>query len=327
MKLFKYYIASIVLLMVFVFSSCNDTYEFHQKYIEDGEVQYSNKVDSLKTYSGNNRLKIEGYISNAFNVNEIIVYWNNRENNEIFPYTKSQNQTDALEFIIDNLEEKSYTFEVVSKETSGNVSIKTVVFGTVYGENFRSSLNPRATNTFSYKSDAKADVTFKLSDDLVRNTELKYTNLSNVEVVDIIANDTNSISIEQLDITKPIQYRTFYVPTLADENGMETSIDQFSSDWNTINHPLKLETILNSVTFQPVSGGVKVDWQNSENLDVIFNFKNTVAGNPVNKSITSNSTVGTYTITPMENGTQNIEITTTDVYGNSWAKIYSVTPI
>lgn len=327
MKLFKYYTVALILSIFFVLTSCTDTFELHQKYLEDGETIYTNKVDTLSTFSGDKRIKIAGYISNAFNVSEIVVTWNKGKNSQTFPYAKSNNSTDKLELIIDNLEEQAYQFEVYSKDANGNKSIKMTIFGTVYGENYRSNLVARAINRFSFSMvDNSATVNFKLSDELARRTEVKYTNLAGLEVIKTLAPEAVDIILDQLDVDKPVMYRTFYVPTAADDNGVETVLDAFGSDWVTYNPPTRLSSVLNSVAFEPVLGGGKISWTNPDNLQLKFEFKKTVAGSAVINNLTSAANTGAYTMVAMEQGTQNIEITVTDVYGVSWTKAYTVTP-
>lgn len=327
MKKIKNYIIPLSLLILFGLISCNDTYEFHEKYIQDGEIIYATKVDSLETLPGNGRIKVAGYLTKGFTVNEITVFWNNGENSQTFAYSKSENDTDALDLVVTGLEEKSYEFDVYSKDADGNESVKVTVFGTVYGETYRSNLEARAFNTFAYNSDSSVSVNLKPSSELARSTEIKYTNLSGEEVVVIVLSDESNAMLELVDIMAPIMYRTYYVPTAADEDGEETSIDEFDSDWVIYSAPPSLEIILDSFTFDPILGGIISNWENASNLEMDFNFQNTVAGEPVNNGLTSSETNGAYTFAGMESGEQDVEITVTDVYGNSWSKLYVVTPI
>lgn len=326
MKKLKYYTLLFILAVLAVFTSCNDTYEFHEKYIENGEIIYTNKVDSLIALPGNNRIEIMGYISNAFNVKEIEVFWNDGADSKLFEYTKSKDETDLLELLIDGLEEKTYAFDVYSKDSDGNTSIKVTVYGTVYGESYRSNLTARYVDSFLYGSDGNVVLNFKPSDQLTRGTEVKFTNTNNEEVINTLSENESSTSLIGLDISKSIEYRTFYVPFPTDENGDETTIDEFDSDWVTYAYPLELKTVLESMTFVPVLGGVNVNWDNPDNLELELNFQNTVGGEEVNRGTTSSETQGTYIIGGMESGEQVIEITVENVYGNAWANNYTVTP-
>src|SRR5690606_23728726 len=140
------------------FFSCTDMNEVHEDYLKGGEVKYTNKEDSLKSFSGKERVLISGYISSAFNVDEIVVTWDNGDGIKSFPYSKSQNDTDELNLYITGLIEKSYEFETYSKDAEGNRSVPVTVFGTVYGESYRATLEPRAVNIFAYASDFSATI-------------------------------------------------------------------------------------------------------------------------------------------------------------------------
>jgi len=328
MKKIKYIIPLII--AVFLMSiSCTDTFEVHEKYIEGGEIIYTSKVDSLETHPGNGRLKISGYLTNGFSVNEITVYWNKGESSQTFPYTKTANQdVDLVELIVDGLEEQSYQFDVYSKDEDGNKSIKITTFGTVYGELYRGNLEARAINSFAYGADNIASVNFKPSSDLTRSTEVKFINLNGEEILVSILNTETTISLEQLDLTKPIMYRTYFVPTAADENGNETSIDEFPSDWKTYVMPNTFDSIFESFTFESISGGVIVNWENIGNIEMTFDFMNVdKQDQEVVNTLTSSESVGTYTFTPMKVEEQDVEITISDIYGNSKSISYTVSPL
>ncbi|MFV0248661.1 MAG: DUF4998 domain-containing protein [Tenacibaculum sp.] len=223
-----------ILLILFVLVSCNDTFEFHKKYTKDGEIIYVTKIHSLKSLPGNGRFKITGWISNAFTVNEFVVSWNKGENSQAFPYTKSENPNDFIELIIDGLEEGSYEFKIFSKDADGNQSIKGSIFGNVYGEFFRSNLVARKVKDVAYNG-TDAEISFNISGDAFqRDTEIKYTNSSGEEVIVIVTPDETVTVLTNMSSNNSVMYRTYYVPTLANEDGDETSIDFFPSDWESL---------------------------------------------------------------------------------------------
>jgi hypothetical protein len=328
MKLFKYYTVALVLSIFFVLASCTDTFEVHEKYLKDGETIYTNKVDTLSTFSGNKRIKIAGYISNAFNVNEIVVTWNKGKNSQTFPYAKSNNSTDKLELIVDNLEEGSYQFDVYSKDANGNKSVKMITFGIAYGDNYRANLEPRAINKFLFTTiDNTAKVNFSISDELTRGTEVKYTNLSGVEIVKALAPANRDIVLDQLDVNSPVKYRTFYVPTAADAKKVETSIDEFASNWKTYNFP-PFKSIVENMTIVPVLGGIELNWSNPTKYPININVGYTVSGSAKVGLIKSNLEAGTAVIAGMNAVQQTVTVTLTDAYGNSYGtRDYSVKPL
>ena len=328
MKKNKYYIIPLLLMIFIGFMSCNDTYEFHEKYIQDGETIYTNKVDSLTVLSGDNRVQIDGYISNAFNVEKITAFWDKGKESQTFNYEKSSSDTDKIELIIVDLEEKSYEFEVFSYDSDGNASVKVITFGTAYGENFRSNLKPRGINAFSLGADHNATVNLKPAFDVTRATEIKFTNLSGQEIVNTILAEESESVLEQVDMANPVMYRTFYVPSATDKNGSETSIDEFDSDWATYQFPSTLTAVFTSILLESISGGVIANWENSENVEFTFDFINMdKQDNEVINTLISAELTGTYTFTAMKVEEQEIEIRVADILGNSKSMFFTVTPL
>lgn len=252
------YLVYTFLSVLGVFYSCQDMEDIHSEYIKDGEIKYTNKADSLETFAGNKRILISGYISGAFNVNEIVVTWDKGSQMKKFPYSKSENHTDELELYITDLEEKSYEFEVYSKDEDGNQSVPVTVFGTAYGENYISNLEARSVNSTSFDG-TNAEVQLAISgDEFQRDTEVKYTNKDDEEVVLTIGVDESDLVLTNANSEIPVMYRTFYVPTLADEDGNETSIDVFPSAWKSF------ELILENPIFFDKSDWVITDFSSEE---------------------------------------------------------------
>ncbi|MDD7887718.1 DUF4998 domain-containing protein [Flavivirga sp. 57AJ16] len=328
MKKIKYYIAILILpVFICLLNSCNDTYEFHQKYISEGETLYATKIDSVKTLPGNNRIKLSGYLSNAFDVETITVYWDNKANNQVFSYSKSEEDIDMIELIVENLEEKSYEFEIYTSDSNGNNSIRVTVFGTVYGENYRSNLEARLINSFNVDENDNATVNFNIASELTRATEIKYTNLSGTEIVNTVLNNESETVLEQVDMTAPIMYRTFYVPIAADDEGHETTIDEFDSDWETFVFPSNIDAVFESMSIEPILGGLLVSWENATHVEINLTFEKMVGGNPVSNTVTSSESVDSFVLGGMEGGTQNIKISIGNLFGAFKSLYFEVTPL
>ena len=326
MKILKYY-KLMTLMSLFFIISCNDTFEIHKEYAPDGEVIYTSKVDSMTVLSGNGRIKITGFITNAFNVNEIVVKWNKGKESKSFPYTKSANDTDMFELIVDGLGEQTLPLDVYSKDTNNNWSIKQTVFGTSFGELFRSNLSARSIKTFALDVDGNALVTLNIASDVTRVTTLKYTNLTGAEVMGVVSNLESEVTLMQVDTTKPILYSTNYVSSPANAEGNETTIDEYASDWVTFTAPVFLNDILETVNFVSKLGGATASWTNTDAVNVELLFTNMVGGAEVTSNTSSNAINGSYTVAGMETGEQEIKLVISDIYGNSWTKAFTVTAL
>ncbi|WP_199112286.1 DUF4998 domain-containing protein [Snuella sedimenti] len=323
----KYLIYSLISVLG-VFFSCQDMEDMHSQYIKDGETKYTNKADSLQSFAGNKRVLISGFISGAFNVNEIVVTWDKGNKTKTFPYSKSDNHTDTLKLYITELEEKSYEFKVYSKDADDNESVPVTVFGSAYGENYMSNLEARSVNGVSFDG-ADGEIQFAISgDEFQRKTEVKYTNINDEEVIVTIEEDESAIALPNASPSNPIMYRTFYVPTLADEDGSETSIDLFPSNWNTYEFPSTITSVFASLSLDPISGGVIANWENSENTLLTFDFINSDKnGGEVTNTMMSSDPEGTYTVTGMKSEEQEIKIAISDTSGNSQSISFTVTPL
>lgn len=320
------YIKLFLLVLVLGIISCQDMDEVHEQYVADGEIIYTNKVDSLTTFAGKNRVKISGYITGGFNVNEVVVTWNKGLNQQVFPYQKSDEETDPIDLIVTNLDEDNYEFNIYSKDEDGNKSIPVVVFGSAYGENYQSNLEPRAVNKVSF-DETNAEIVLALSSELQRDTEFRFTDTNNTENIITVSAEDNQVILKNISLNNPISYRTYYVPTQAVE-GEETSIDQFESDWYTYEFPSVFSSIFTSMILEPISGGVIANWENSENDLMTFDFKNMNKQNQeVINTVTSSESTGTYTFEGMKSEEQDVEITISDIYGNSQSMSYTVTPL
>ena len=311
------------------FFACTDTFEVHEQYIDGGEIIYTSKVNDLVALSGNKRIKIVGTITNAFSVNEILVTWNNEQDSKIFPYTNSGEVTDVLELVIDNLEEKSYQFQVISKNSGGNSSVASTVFGNVYGDIFQATLSAREVNSTSYNIATQTGyANLKLPTNLTRNTEVKYTNTSGNEVVADAVGENSQVALPQVDLTEPFSYRTFYVPSPSDALGNETSLDSFVSPWEVFTPDVSIEPVIMSFTFDSILGAVIANWNNENNLDLTFNFSNTdINGEAIEQSVTSSDTTDAFTISNLASEEQQITILVSDSDGNQWINTFTVAPI
>ncbi len=319
-------LSALSLLVVF---GCTDTFEVHEEYVDGGEIIYTNKVNDLVALSGNQRIRITGTITNAFSVNEILVTWNNGEDSKTFPYTKSEAETDILELDIDDLEEKSYQFQVISKNLGSNSSVASTVFGNVFSDDFQSTLMAREVGSTNYNLATETGyANLKLPTNLTRNTEIKYTNLNGDEVISEAPEDNAQIELSQIDMHQPFAYRTFYALSPRDALGNETSIDLFVSGWEIFTPDVSIEPVIMSFTFDPILEGVVANWENPNNLDLTFNFSIAkIDGGTVEASVSSSGAIDNFTISNLIQEVEEITISISNSIGDEWTNTFTVFPI
>jgi hypothetical protein len=205
--------------------SCKDMMDFHQKYIKNGEIIYLSKMDSVITYPGKNRVQISGYLTNAYNVNKIMVYWNSRADSMAFDYVQKKSM-DSLNLIIPNLAEKSYLFDIYTVNSVGNRSIKVSIAGTAYGDFYRKNLVPRTNNGFDFDG-TNVRALWLAADGLERGTNIRYTTETTGIASIFLSNDSAQIALPNRKSDTPFTFQSVYVPE-------KTAIDTFRTSWITI---------------------------------------------------------------------------------------------
>ena len=219
MKKIKIFI-SLITLAMFIFFSCEKMEDFHYDYIKDGEIRYATKFDSVITYAGNNRVIISGILNQAFGVDKITVYYNDYSDSLLVDYNRI-NEIDTIDIMLDNLEEKSYSFNIYTSDDDGNTSIMVSAFATSYGELYRTSLLGRAIESDSAQG-SDVYINWLPAEELERGSEIVYTNTSGTEVSLVIPSDSSNVILT--DFIEGIKYRSLFVPET-------TALDSFASDW------------------------------------------------------------------------------------------------
>lgn len=142
-----------VLPFLIFFVACESMDDIYKPFIENGEIIYSVKVDSVLAFPGRNRIKIQAGFATAPHVKKVRITWDDGESEQEWDVAGS-NDSMYYDFMIDNLEERSYVFEVYSLDADGNRSIKTDLFSTVYGEKYEATLKNRPIQVLTLTEDS-----------------------------------------------------------------------------------------------------------------------------------------------------------------------------
>lgn len=218
----KYNIFSIIAVLsavtlLFV-GSCKKQDEMHRKYMENGEILYLGKTDSLFAYSGHQRAKVLWLPPKDPKVEQMKIVWNNGQDSLAIPI-EQLTEGDFQEVIIDELTEGVQTFVVHSINSDGYSSIKSELNIPVYGENYLSTILNRFPVNVTYWNHT-LNITLASAEESVVNTEFSYKDINGNTQTASVGNEMNNISIDDVDPDQPIRYRTEHAP---DSN----VIDQF----------------------------------------------------------------------------------------------------
>ncbi|MEL0650787.1 DUF4998 domain-containing protein [Algibacter sp. TI.3.09] len=205
----------IITLTLIAFYNCSEMNDLHQPYLDKGETIYPAKPDSLISFSGHNRLKLQWFVQSDLSIKGARIFWNDKTDSLDIPITVTPNVIDTIGAVVENLPEGGYVFEVVNLDSYGNKSIPVVRSGKSLGDIYISSLNNR--QILSYKTTTN-NITFTMSSsdpaDYVYS-EFMYFDSNNVEreaKLDLDNLETIKISLEDIDTSKNIQFRSVYQP-------------------------------------------------------------------------------------------------------------------
>ncbi|SFL44490.1 DUF4998 domain-containing protein [Proteiniphilum acetatigenes] len=220
-----YYILCIVLMVGF--SSCGDMDETYRHFWENGEKVYPAPVDSLKIFTGRNRVALSWNIFGDPNVNSAKIFWNNRSDS-LEVSIQSSGDKDSSYVVVDNLEEGTYSFEIFTYDLKGNRSVPRDGIGTVFGDVYERTLLPRMLHSANHKDDILMVLWGSMNDKTAIWSELYYKDLSGAQTKLIVQNDVDTTFIYDFDFESDpvLNYRTVYVPP--------TSIDTFYTNMRTI---------------------------------------------------------------------------------------------
>lgn len=218
-------------------TSCSKMEDNYKQYISSGEIVFTGKVDSLTALPGKNRVQLSWLLVSDPKITKCKVYWNNGDDSTIIPVQRTDG-VDTITINVDNLAEGLYTFDVYTYDDAGHSSVKATVTGTVYGENYISSISNRALDSAIFYPDNK-EVGIKWFGIAQRAivVELLYTDtLGNLNTMHIKSVSTASgvplgfldqDTLAAYENNTTFKYRTGYLPAA-------NAIDTFYTDYREV---------------------------------------------------------------------------------------------
>lgn len=211
-------------IMIF-FPSCTDL-DGYREFIENGEITYTGTAINLTAYPGNHRIKLTyGLIRNP-NIYKSVIHWNARKDSIVLEFDRESSElieNDTLTYILTDLPEASYAFEVQNFDKLGNFSVPASITSKAYGEKYTATLYDRSL----LSADAinqEGDVKMVWGDSTINSVgiEVKYTDLSNRQINLYIPNKETELLLKGCNTSEPIFYHTLYKP-------VENCIDTFAT--------------------------------------------------------------------------------------------------
>lgn len=217
--LIKLMVATALLSLV----GCQKQDHAYKEFVEDGERVYIGKVDSVQIMPGKNRVGLSWIVKDP-RIKSIKIKYNDDLDSILLNVEKSDS-ADLMETIIENLDERNYSFKIFALDNKGNQSIAQSVDGQSYGDNYRLTLNNRVRNRVTNVGN-NTTITWFTGNSSMINTEIEYTNLTGETVNLVLPANSNTITLTEINRTKEVRWRTSYLP-------VENALDIFYTDYST----------------------------------------------------------------------------------------------
>lgn len=229
MNMKKSFLYTCIAAILSVVGSCDGMDATYAEFIKDGPIVYIGKADSLKAFSGKNRIKLAWQMQNDPRGVKAEIFWKDHTQSVSLDLDRSKK---IVEYTIEELPEASYVFNVVIYDKYGNSSLAAEITGEVYGDIYMDFLNPRSYTKKGGKAIYFNNDTQKwemilnaIRDKTLVNTELVYIDERGEEkTLSWSERGGYTYTLEGYAEGGAVKYRSCFLP-------QEGAIDDFWTDY------------------------------------------------------------------------------------------------
>ena len=206
--------------MIIGLASCEGMNDKLDAYLSDGERIYIGKIDSLKTFVGDKRIKLRFWASDPRS-KKVGFYWY-PNNDSMFVDIIHVSSKDSFDVFLGGtsgsktIEEGNYTLKVITRDLSSHFSVPFEKIINIYGDRFRTTLTNRVLKAVAYQvSNSSLSLTFSgPTNDKEIGIGIQFTNIAGIAKTVIFPNKaiTTPLIVLNVDKTKSVTYRTMFFP-------------------------------------------------------------------------------------------------------------------
>ena len=218
----------ILLAIICLISACRKMEAPYKEYVIPAGLVYPGKAIAV-AQSGKSRVQIVWPKGVDKTVVKAKVYWNSFTDSIIVDVAAIIG--DTVKVMVNNLEEKSYTFVIRTFDAQGNMSVPVEVNGGSYGTRYQSQLLTRPVNSTLINAAGKLTINWGGAD--VANgayaSEVKYTDVSGTFKTQIFPVIVKTTEVKTTEITDMLANTNYQFRTLFRPDSM--SIDKFYTSY------------------------------------------------------------------------------------------------
>lgn len=161
----------LVVVIMSMWTSCESVRDTYKDFLGDGERVYVGKIDSLRIFSGYERVQVWGLLNYARTAKEVVVEWDDKR---VVHSLDGYDKSDILTIDIDNLNEGARNFNIYTKDGENNTSISTTIFAEIYGPLYLQTLSPRSIAAIAATPEKSLRIDWNAAETNVVDVTLEY---------------------------------------------------------------------------------------------------------------------------------------------------------
>lgn len=237
-------------------ASCGGQDEIYKEWVKPGGYDYPAKAINLSSVSGYQSVIVKWEKPMDPAVRTAKLFWDNYANSLDINYADYSDGKVSME--VGNLEDRSYTFDIVNYDDAGNQSLAAEITVSPYGDGWMVSRSERSVSRAEMiegSNDAKI-VMSKATDEMVA-TRFRYKNLNDewVESETILKPGENEVVFPDALKGKRFEYSSSFCP----KAGKDTVWSSWTKSVDGISYPLDVRRWNVSVTTNQYFGINVVD--------------------------------------------------------------------
>lgn len=209
--------------------ACGGMDETYKEFIENGEIVYPGRADSVKLRPGYLRVEAKWELISDPTITRCQLVVDGREQIDI-PFDWSAG-SGVVTRIVENLSEGSHVFDIYTFDAEGNRSVGVEAVGFAYGPNYTESLYNRSIQHIAFDSQtSEVTLEWKMSPESSIGTEISYTDVEGMSRQEMLLPEENTVVLEKVEPGTEIRYQTVFMPD-------EEAIDSFRAAVSTVTVP------------------------------------------------------------------------------------------
>jgi hypothetical protein len=198
----------LILTAALVLASCAKQDAIYKQFIKEGGIIYPAKPINVEARRGYQRVVLKWDAPMDPSLRTVKVFWDGTSHSQEFNYADYPGG--SIETVVDNLEDRSYTFSIVNYDGDGNKSLAAEITTSPFGESWLVSHAER-TVKFVRTDGNDAVVTMNKPTDEVALTKFRYVNAQGetVEAGEVRA-DENEVRLPGAVKNKYIEYQSAF---------------------------------------------------------------------------------------------------------------------